>query len=312
MEPWKLSTWFGVALLCGLAACGNETDDASDNDDDVGADGGVDEVTFDGRADALDLGTPPSIDELTFQPSEGAIGRTTTVSGTIDFEDPDGDVAQSVVSILQPDGASLFIEPVAVQGAEGHKSGTVGFAFLLTPSQEGQHQFDVWLIDEAGNSSNRLTGTINVESDPSSIDCSANGICNPACADDPDCATCDCDRQDNVCNVSIDYTDSACGCDPDCATRDTCDDDDGVCDTYCHARDNDCPDDCNWYWDVCEAEANHSDNPCDNDPDCGPGNVACSDDGHCDTFCDPTNLNPPPEYDCTDPNCDEDADGSCD
>ena len=151
-------------------------------------------------------------------------------------------------------------------------------------------------------------------------DCSANDICNPACAADPDCTTCDCDRQNNVCNVSTDYTDSACGCDPDCSTRSTCDDDDGVCDTYCHARDNDCDDDCNWYEDVCEAEANHSSERCDNDPDCTGSDAACSNDGHCDTFCDPTtSASQPlagcteiPEYDCKDPDCDEDCDGSCD
>lgn len=170
---------------------------------------------------------------------------------------------------------------------------------------------------DSGTSDAGDVGTTDATTTPDAVadqalDCSANGICNSACAADPDCTTCDCDRQNNVCNVSTDYTDSACGCDPDCSTRSTCDDDDGVCDTYCHARDNDCDDDCNWYEDVCEAEANHSSERCDNDPDCTGSDAACSSDGHCDTFCDPTNPNPPPEYDCKDPDCDEDTDGSCD
>ena len=144
------------------------------------------------------------------------------------------------------------------------------------------------------------------------LDCSANGICNSACAADPDCTPCDCDRDDNLCNMSVDYSrDSQCGCDPDCATRDLCDDDDGVCDDYCHARDDDCPDSCNYYDDICEADEDHSSERCDNDPHCTGSDSACSTDGHCDTYCDPETSPGSGQYDCKDADCTENDDGEC-
>lgn len=112
--------------------------------------------------DQIEAGTAPTISNLTYNPTQATIGEATTYTGTLDFSDPDGDLAQVAVSILQPDGAALAVPPVDVQGASGIGAGTVGWAFIMVAAQVGDHTFDVWTTDEAGNASNRLTGTIDV------------------------------------------------------------------------------------------------------------------------------------------------------
>jgi hypothetical protein len=130
--------------------------------------------------------------------------------------------------------------------------------------------------------------------------CANDGVCDSNCVSDadPDCGTCDCDRVAGRCDAAREETRDACSCDTDCSGDRACQDD-GDCDEYCLARDDDCPCDCNYYNDICEAESDGTDVECDCDPECdSAGNNACTSDGHCDNFCDPSGI-------CKDPDCDD-------
>ena len=118
-------------------------------------------ATLVGCGDQIEPSTAPTISNLTYSPAEATIGESTTYTGTLDFSDPDGDLAQVAISILQPNGASLTVPPVDVQGASGIAAGTIGWAFIMVAAVEGDHTFEVWTTDDAGNASNKLSGTIN-------------------------------------------------------------------------------------------------------------------------------------------------------
>jgi hypothetical protein len=147
--------------------------------------------------------------------------------------------------------------------------------------------------------------------------CRQDGVCDNFCPDgtDPDCAVaCDCDRVVGRCDAARRESDTPCACDPDCSGGRRACTAGNTCDEYCLARDGDCHatlGSCNYFAGICEADNNHSTNVCTDDPDCGPGDQACSSDGHCDTFCDPPNASPPPEFDCKDPDCRVTSTGEC-
>jgi hypothetical protein len=101
-----------------------------------------------------------------------------------------------------------------------------------------------------------------------------------------DCVVlCDCDYYPNVCEASAPGSTIACACDPDCSGGLLPCVLDGHCDTWCPANeDPDCGCSCD-YNEYCEAADQNSTDTCLCDPDCEPHDWACSDDGHCDTWC---------------------------
>lgn len=112
-------------------------------------------------------------------------------------------------------------------------------------------------------------------------------------------APCYCDYNVGICEPDAPGSLNPCPCDPDCdGGKDPCVAD-GHCDTWCPpGSDPDCDyGDCYCdYNEFCEAESPGSTEICPCDPDCLPNDRACSDDGHCDTYC--------PEG--ADPDCDAD------
>jgi hypothetical protein len=145
--------------------------------------------------------------------------------------------------------------------------------------------------------------------------CSLDTFCDTLCASDPDCGSCACDRDNGRCDAADDYTDPDnagidqffCACDPDCVGEtDACPAGDG-CDPYCGARDGDCSCNCDFFDGICEADNDHSTDKCTCDDACAGNAKACTEDGHCDTFCDPTNpVAGGTEYICADvPDCSE-------
>ncbi|MBI5527170.1 MAG: hypothetical protein HY897_12615 [Deltaproteobacteria bacterium] len=107
-------------------------------------------------------GSAPVISELTYSPDTGTAGTQITISGSFMFTDADGDVSKVATGATPPGGA--FQEgPVAeIQGA-GKTQGQAMFILALLPTVAGEYTFEVWLIDAAGNASNRLSGTVTVE-----------------------------------------------------------------------------------------------------------------------------------------------------
>jgi hypothetical protein len=116
------------------------------------------------------------------------------------------------------------------------------------------------------------------------ITCNQGEICqNGQCV-----APCDCDFYPGICEPDAPNSTTPCPCDPDCGTPCGAD---GHCDTWCPSGDDpDCSCVCD-YNEYCEADAPDSDVTCSCDPDCEPHEYACSDDGHCDTFC-PAGVDP--------------------
>ena len=101
-----------------------------------------------------------------------------------------------------------------------------------------------------------------------------------------ECVTpCDCDFHPGVCEPDGPNSTTACPCDPDCGGGTQPCGDDGHCDSWCPpGEDPDCDCYCD-YNEYCEAESAGSTDTCECDPDCRLHDYACSDDGHCDTFC---------------------------
>jgi hypothetical protein len=116
------------------------------------------------------------------------------------------------------------------------------------------------------------------------VSCDPDEICESG-----ECiATCDCDFYPGICEPDAPNSTTACSCDPDCGTPCGAD---GHCDSWCPVdEDPDCGCACDFN-EYCEAEAMDSSTTCDCDPDCEPNEYACSDDGHCDSYC-PDGVDP--------------------
>lgn len=113
-------------------------------------------------------GVSPTIDNLDVDQMEIVAGVENTIPFTLDFTDPDGDVAQALVEIVrQDDGAVLLSGTTPIDGAIGVESGRFNGAIKLTPQDAGFFYFRVRVIDEADNESNALSDSIEVVESPS-------------------------------------------------------------------------------------------------------------------------------------------------
>ena len=122
------------------------------------------------------------------------------------------------------------------------------------------------------------------------------GSCGPGCSAGELCAwesgscvtSCACDFDVGFCEPDAPDSFTACGCDPDCAPSPgggwPCTGD-GYCDVWCPIdSDPDCYCSCD-YNGYCEAAEYGSTATCMCDEACEPHESACSDDGHCDSWC---------------------------
>ena len=105
------------------------------------------------------LGSAPLIADLSLAPTELKVGSQTNITGTLSFQDPDGDVFEIGMEVRLPTGQSQAIPQSAVSGVSAQTSGVLNFMLSLMPRATGDYVLDVWIIDRAGQPSNRLTGT---------------------------------------------------------------------------------------------------------------------------------------------------------
>lgn len=122
---------------------------------------------------------------------------------------------------------------------------------------------------------------------PPATECDPSGsIATGVCVD-----VCGCDFIAGVCEPGTPDSTAACACDGDCAGGGSPCVADAYCDSWCPAgADPDCGCACD-YNEYCEAASVGSSATCTCDPSCELHEVACSDDGHCDTWC-PTGVDP--------------------
>ncbi|MBI5477669.1 MAG: hypothetical protein HY906_02370 [Deltaproteobacteria bacterium] len=110
-----------------------------------------------------DTGTAPAISDLTLQTTTVTVGQQATVSGQFTFSDPDGDLESFSVQVTAPTGLSQTVGPQAIQGAAGVTAGPITLAVVFNPGVAGDFVLDVWVVDSAGNESNRLTSTVTAQ-----------------------------------------------------------------------------------------------------------------------------------------------------
>jgi hypothetical protein len=108
---------------------------------------------------------PPVIVGLKYAPMTVPIGVTTTINGTVDFTDVQGDVTAIVLGVVDQTGNLVELTPEST-GTQGLTVGTVNFGDPITPTGPGNEQISVRLLNIAGLSSDPVFGTIMVTAPP--------------------------------------------------------------------------------------------------------------------------------------------------
>ena len=117
----------------------------------------------DDAVEGEDGGEPPRISGLTYDPATIPVGSPTTITGTLTFEDPDGDVARFGLAVTPPGGESQELPKVDIANAQGVKRSPTQVAFFVQPQVPGPHEFEVYVVDAEGHESNRLAGRLAAE-----------------------------------------------------------------------------------------------------------------------------------------------------
>jgi len=110
-----------------------------------------------------DAGAPPAIANMTYAPSTIPVGTPTTITGSLDFDDPDADAREIAMNLVDAAGTRQSVGAVDVAAARGRTSGTLAFALFVQPLISGAITLEVFLIDDQGNQSNVLTGTLSTD-----------------------------------------------------------------------------------------------------------------------------------------------------
>ncbi len=138
--------------------------------------------------------------------------------------------------------------------------------------QECTASGDGYRVCVSGDAGCAVWGPVHSCSDGQTCD---NGQCTDSCS---------CDFFPGICEVEAPGSSVACSCDDDCTNGSPCSAD-SHCDSWCPAgEDPDCDCTCD-YNEYCEAASPGTTDTCTCDPDCEPNESACSDDGHCDSYC---------------------------
>ena len=107
-----------------------------------------------------DLGPVPILSDLTIENPSVAVGSPTQVTGSMSYQDGDGDVASLYIRVTTPDRQSQTIGPSPASGVSGRRAGTLGFGFALSVESAGDYVLELWVVDARDNESNRLSGTV--------------------------------------------------------------------------------------------------------------------------------------------------------
>jgi hypothetical protein len=105
---------------------------------------------------ASDDTTAPTISNLTFSPTALPVGQQTTVSGTVAFSDPDGDLDQLGVEVTLPDQTKQALPMTDLQNIGTMTDGSIAWALIIVPPTGGTYRMSLWITDADGHASNRL------------------------------------------------------------------------------------------------------------------------------------------------------------
>ena len=107
-------------------------------------------------------GTAPTISALSYQPDRATVGAVFQITGTLSFDDPDGDLAAIAFQLTSPGGQTTPPTTSRVQGG-GVTQGQLALAVSAIAPSARAYTFDVWVEDDAGHASNMLRGTVVAE-----------------------------------------------------------------------------------------------------------------------------------------------------
>jgi hypothetical protein len=113
---------------------------------------------------ANDKGTAPQVSNLTLSSTTLASGKATTLTGSIQFTDPDADLDSFEITIGaagQPNPQKLPSTKVA--NAQGQRSGTVQLTLIVQAPAAGAYQAEFYALDAKGNTSNKLTVSLTAQ-----------------------------------------------------------------------------------------------------------------------------------------------------
>lgn len=111
----------------------------------------------------------PTISNLQFSPAGAYVnsgGGTGTLSATLDFIDPDGNIATMTISAFDSNGILVDTQTGPIQGTGGVTSGTIGISGNVDITVLGVFTFKVYVTDSSGLKSNVLVGTFKVTEFP--------------------------------------------------------------------------------------------------------------------------------------------------
>ncbi len=130
--PSRSSFHFALALLATIGAAGCSSED--------------------GGSTAA-KGSAPSIANLNLTTNTIPVGKMTVVTGTVEFDDADGDF-DAIEGQLLFGGQSAAVPKYAAT-TNGQKKGTLNLAFQVGAAQAGSGELELWGVDKNGNTSNR-------------------------------------------------------------------------------------------------------------------------------------------------------------
>jgi hypothetical protein len=108
-------------------------------------------------------GAAPEISELTFSPTTLTAGVQGTVSGQLQFVDPDGDASKLGFEVILPDQTQQTLPLADLQNVGSQTEGAIGWAVIVAPPTPGNYRFFVFIRDAEGHDSNKLEGTLTVQ-----------------------------------------------------------------------------------------------------------------------------------------------------
>lgn len=104
-------------------------------------------------------GTAPQISNLSFFPlsvyeydGDGQID----ISGTFDYEDPDGNLDTVTVVVKDSDGHIVQSETITIAGVSGSTSGTIEGSFTVSTTVAGNYTVQIYVTDTTGLRSNTI------------------------------------------------------------------------------------------------------------------------------------------------------------
>jgi len=110
-------------------------------------------------AACTDDSASPTISDLTGSPTSMKVGQQVTMTGTMMFDDPDGNLAQLGGEITLPDQRVQELRMTDLAGVGSMKTGTLGWQMAVIPPMAGDYTLALWVTDADGNESNHLETT---------------------------------------------------------------------------------------------------------------------------------------------------------